>query len=316
MTETHGTGAAVRRALAAVDLNLLPVLDVLLETHSVTESGRRLGLSQPAVSRALARLRAALDDELLVRTGRVMVPTPRALALQQPLRDTLHQVHSLVRPVAPFDPAQHERRWRVVVPDYGDIVVLPELLAALSDLAPRASVEVRNDYSQEGLEWADIVLAPQTPLITEGPASIFKRSFRSQRLFVDRFVMVAHASHPVLSAPLTLDAWLSVPHIRVDPSLSGEGAVDKALRSLGRERHVALEIPNFSGVAATAARTRLVGVMPERQARRIAAADVAICDPPIAIPSLILMQYWQSRVDGDPAHRWLRELLVRLGSRL
>ena len=114
MTEAHGTEAAVRRALAAVDLNLLPVLDALLETHSVTESGRRLGLSQPAVSRALARLRAALDDELLVRTGRVMVPTPRALALQQPLRDTLHQVHSLVRPVAPFDPAQHARRWRVV----------------------------------------------------------------------------------------------------------------------------------------------------------------------------------------------------------
>ena len=316
MSNVHDIEAAVRRALAALDLNLLPVLDALLETHSVTESGRRLGLSQPAVSRALARLRAALDDELLVRTGRVMVPTPRALALQQPLRETLHQVHSLVRPAAPFDPAQHARRWRVVVPDYGDIVVLPELLATLSELAPRASIEVRNDYSQEGLKWADIVLAPQTPLITEGPASIFKRSFRSQRLFVDRFVMVAHRSHPLLSAPLTLDAWLSVPHIRVDPSLSGEGVVDKVLRSQGREREVALELPNFSGVAATAARTRLVGVMPERQARRMATAEVALCDVPIAIPEMIIMQYWQSRVDGDPAHRWLRELLVRLGSRL
>ncbi len=316
MTHVHEREADLRRGLTALDLNLLPVLDVLLETHSVTESGRRLGLSQPAVSRALSRLRAALDDELLVRAGRAMVPTPRALALQQPLREVMHQVHSLVRPVAPFDPALHERRWRVVVPDYGDIVVLPELLAALSELAPRASLEVRNDYSQEGLEWADIVLAPQTPIITEGPAAIFKRSFRSQRLFVDRFVMVAQASHPLLSATLTLDAWLSVPHIRVDPSLSGEGVVDKALSPLGRERHVALESSNFSGVAAIAATTRLIGVMPERQARRMATAEVAICEPPIAIPPLILMQYWQSRVDGDPAHRWLRELLVRLGSRL
>ena len=316
MINAHEPGAAVRRALAAVDLNLLPVLDALLETHSVTESGRRLGLSQPAVSRALARLRAALGDELLVRTGRVMVPTPRALVLQQPLRQALRQVHALVAPASPFDPAQHARRWRVVVPDYGEIVVLPELLSALSELAPRASVEVRNDYSEDGLKWADIVLAPQTPLVTEGPASIFKRSFRAQRLFMDRFVMVAHASHPVLSAPLTLEAWLSVPHIRVDPSLSGEGAVDKVLRSLGRERHVALESSNFSGVAATAARSHLVGVMPERQARRIATAEVAICDPPIDIPPLILMQYWQSRVDGDPAHRWLRGLLVKIGSRL
>lgn len=98
MSNAHDSEAAVRRALAALDLNLLPVLDALLETHSVTESGRRLGLSQPAVSRALARLRAALDDELLVRTGRVMVPTPRALALQQPLREPLGKTNAANAP--------------------------------------------------------------------------------------------------------------------------------------------------------------------------------------------------------------------------
>ena len=288
--------------LAGIDLNLLVALDALLAERSVTRAADRVGLSQPAMSRALGRLRDLFGDRLLVRTSSGLAPTPRAEALAQRLRAVLMEVGQIVR--APeFDPATLRGMARIAIPDYLGLLVLPALLRRLEREAP-------------GL---DIVLAPPRattlneleaggPDLAIGNFPDVPAGFYGKPVMTDGFACLARRGHPALTEPLTPERFAGLRHalitVRDDRS---PGAVDEALGRLGLTRRIALRVPNFLAAPLIVAETDLILTLPRRLAHWLAGrADVQVMEPPLDLGTFTILQLWHERRRDDPEHAWLR----------
>jgi DNA-binding transcriptional LysR family regulator len=296
--------------IAAVNLNLLPVLDALLAERSVTRAGARLGLSQPAVSNALAQLRALLGDPLLVRRSGGMVPTERALALLQPVRAALLAVEQTLSPPAAFDPATARRDFVILTNDFVAFAVLPRLLARLQREAPGVRLHVR--AFQEHVVPPDLERGEAD--LSLGFAPALPAGHQALDLFRDRFVFVARKGHPSVRGSITLPAYTRLAHVVVSHEPNARGVVDDALAARGLSRQVALRLSHFLLVPAVLAATDYVAALSEQVARPLARSlPLQILKMPLEVPSATVRLIWNDRTTSSPAHAWLRGVIAEVG---
>jgi DNA-binding transcriptional LysR family regulator len=300
------------RALASLDLNLLVVLDALLAERHVTRAAARLGLTQPACSHALARLRRALGDPLLVRGPRnVMVPTARAEALAPGLRASLAGLATALRGEAPFDPAAAERSFHVACGDYAELVLLAPLLGRLARKAPGVDVWMtplalgRDDMVRQlATGAADLAVGPPR---RDWPEGLYTRV-----LFEERFRCVMRRGHPAAKGALTLARYCALSHLLVTPRGTPGSLVDDALAALGHTRRVAAAVPHFAVAPYVVAGSDLVATLGEHVVEAGAAPLGLVVKPlPFAVPPFAITMTWHERVHRDPAQRWLREQIAR-----
>lgn len=297
--------------LSAVDLNLLAVLSALLDERSVSRAARRLGLSQPATSHALKRLREMLGDELLVRVGRAMVPTPRALELAPLLAEAMVALSKVVAGPAPFDPRTAERSFRIAAADLQQVVLFPRLVARLSKDAPRFDLVI----DPSGLDMSARVASLELDLaIGLVRASSRAAQLRTRALFSDGFVSLARKGHPLLEGKMDVRRFAAAPHAFIAPGgARGGGAVDEALRALGTSRRIAFQAAQFLVAPYIVAETDLVITLPEQAARLFSRRlPLVLFRPPVKLPRFEISMVWHERFEDEPSHRFLREEIVRV----
>jgi DNA-binding transcriptional LysR family regulator len=284
------------------DLNLLVTLDVLLAEGNVTRAATRLRLSPSAMSRALARLRQVTGDPLLVRAGRELVPTPRAIELRGQVGRLVQEAEAVLRPAAPLDPWQLERRFTLRSSEGFAETFGPRLIAALADEAPGVRLGFVPKPDKDSTPLRDGSVDLETGVVGEdmGP------ELRAQALFRDRFVGVVRPGHPLTDGEVTPHRYAAGRHI-VAVSRRGRerGQIDDALATLGLQRIVATLVGGFGTALALARATDLVASVPERHTEGLRTGLHAFALP-FETPALTVSLLWHPRLDADPAHRWLR----------
>ncbi len=303
--------------VAELDLNLLVALRALLTEQHVTRAASRVGLTQPAMSHALARLRGVLGDPLLVRTRSGMALTPRAKELVEPLDRILDDVARLVAPPEAFDPARSTRTFRVGTSDYVELVLMPAVLSRIWREAPNVNVHVRAlggralDDLEEGR--MDVALGPLA--VSGGKSS----HVRFQKLMAERFVCVVRQDHPSIGKRLTLSQLVALPHALISPGGSTGGIVDAALAKLGKRRRIAVEVPHFLVAPFLVEKTDVILTLAERVASALApAVRLRVLRPPpeLALPGFDVSLVWHERHQADPAHAWFRNIVATVAKEL
>jgi LysR family transcriptional regulator, mexEF-oprN operon transcriptional activator len=295
--------------LGRLDLNLLVALDALLTERSVTRAASRVGLGQSAMSHNLARLRQLFGDEILTRGPNGMRPTPRALALTEPLRDALVQVQALTLPEKPFDPATADRTFRIGLSDAMEVRLVPSLMAHLCAVAPGVRLRLRPADRAEILEELDgDRLDLGIGVFTEG-----QTHHKQRNLFSDGFLCVFNAEQVAVSPPLSIQDYVRLPHLLTSSRGDAHGMVDNALEKLGLQRRVVLTTPRFLAVSHILRSAPVIATMPEGIARFIAAPfGLSVSPAPVELPAVTTSLLWHSSYDRDPAHRWLRRTVREL----
>jgi len=299
--------------IQALDLNLLVALDRLLATSSVTLAAGELGITQPAMSRSLQRLRDVLGDPLLVRVGRGLVPTPRAEALVPVVSEALQAARRVFTRPEPFDPATARGEVRIAMGDESQATLGPAILESLWRQAPNVDVRLLR-LSLETVPLAlsgkvDLALSPDLAALplSAGPAPDL-REFVVRKLYERRFVVVSSPRHP--RRRFTLESFTAADHLLVGPDGSGRGFVDELLAARGLHRRVAVTVSNFASATHMVAQSRLVATLPE-EAVRMASVRLVVARPPLELPTLPVMLVWHPRNTTDPRHRFVRESVVR-----
>ncbi len=290
------------------DLNLLRTLDALLATGSVTAAAERMHLSTPAMSHTLARLREVFGDPLLVRAGRRLVPTPRAQALAEPVRQLLAQADALRTQTDAQDLSAVRRRFVIRAPEGMSVGYGAALAMELGQRMPQASLQFlpESHHDPAGLREGRIDLDlgsghRQDPELTV-------RALSGRKL-----LGVAAAGHPLARGRVTAQRFAAARHVEVAVLPGEEPAVDAALAALGLHRHIALVVPSAFAALLTCARSDLVACAPERTARTMGSAlGLCVFTLPLALPDAPLRLAWHPRQQADPAHRWLRNALLAL----
>jgi DNA-binding transcriptional LysR family regulator len=292
----------------SIDLNLLIVFDVLMHERNLTRAGKRLGLSQPATSHALARLRVMLHDDLFVRTPEGMQPTSRAEAMAEPVRSALLALSATLQP-EDFDPATSTRHFTVAVNNYAARAVVPMLVRKVSETAPHVSMDIEPIGMRELLDQLDagamdVVLGT---LVDGG------ERFRCVRIMDDDFVVLLDAAHKAAAkAELSAEMLAAIPHLAITSTGDDTGFIDDALEKQGLSRKIATRVPFLSIVLMLVNADRLA-VMPRRVAVDLAnVTRLVVKELPFPSPRIALSMIWHRRVDNHAAHRWLRDTIKAL----
>jgi len=289
------------------DLNLLKAFDALLEECSVSRAAARVHLSQPAMSNALARLRDALDDPVLVRTPQGMEPTARALALKGPVRQALLQIETAISAQPEFDPRTAQRTFVVSATDYMEFLVLPRLMHLLQEQAPGIDIRVRSlqlNAPEEPLDSGDVDLA--FGFFADVPKRLNRR-----HLFTETMTCLVRADHPVLYQSWNLQRFVDLSHLFVATRQVSTGVVDSILADKGLSRRIALVVPHFLVVPYIIAETDLIVTVNSRIADTyIRELPLRTLPPPLDLPEFPITMLWHPRSDGDPGVAWLRRVLV------
>lgn len=291
-----------------VDLNLLRVFDAVLRERGVTAAAGRLGLTQPAVSNALARLRALFGDALFVRTAEGMDPTPFARELGEPVRQALALLESALAHGPGFDPGGSSRAFRFYMSDLGQIEFLPPLLERVQREAPGVRLEA------VALEVEDIAeaLAAGALDLAVGFLPGLGPPVRRRPLFRDPYVCLMRADHPIEN--LTRKRFMEASHALVTYR-GGHRVIEEALDRAGLSRRIALRLPHFTVAPMVLERTDLVLTLPQRVARVFEKrGNLKSLPPPVPIPPAEVAVHWHERFEGDPGNRWLRDLMTDLYS--
>ncbi len=301
--------------LAKLDLNLLVALDALLTERSVTRAASRIGLGQSAMSHNLARLRALFADELLTRGPEGMRPTPRALALAEPVRAALSQIEALVSRDTGFDPRTAERSFRIGLPDSTEMLLLPALLERLCAEAPGIRLRLHNIDSARLLD--DLDRDRLDVAIGVGSFAQGQAHHKRRLLLTERYLCLFNAERTGVAPPISLEDYVRLPHVLTSLREGERGVVDDALAKLGLARMVVLTTPRFLSVPFLVARAPVVVTMPSRTARFFAARlGLSLSPPPVALQEIAVSLLWHSSYDRDPAHAWLREHIVGLAQEM
>ncbi len=288
------------------DLGLLVSLDALLQEGSVTNAARRLGLSTPAMSHALARIRARVGDPILVRSGRGMLLTPRAVALKPEVNAVVLAAQRVLEPERRLVPAELTRTFVVHATDYVLTVLGGAVDRLLRERAPHVSVRFVPNAADD-----PAVLRDQGSDVAVGIYGDLPQEMRSRQLLTDRFVCVVRSGHPVRAGSLSLKQFTSLEHLQVAPRGKPGGYVDDVLREQGLSRRVARAVPYFLTALQLVRETDYVLTISERIARRFAEPlDLVILEAPLALRPYALSLLWHPRVDGDEAHHFLRDVFV------
>lgn len=297
--------------LRQIDLNLLVIFNQLWLDRRVSTSAEKLGLTQPAVSNALKRMRTLLSDELFVRTARGMEPTPYAMQLAEPVGNALSSLQNAFSQRDTFDPANSSRTFTLAMTDIGEIYFMPPLLEALSRLAPHIKIStLRNTAGnlREDMEAGSVDLAL-------GLLPHLQTGFFQRRLFFQRYVCMFRRGHPTASNPISLENYSSCEHVGVIAENTGHGEVDALIERRGIKRHIRLVVPHFVAVGHILQSTDLIATVPERFAVRCEKPFGLVMSPlPVKLPEIAINLFWQAKYNRDPANMWLRQLIVELFS--
>ena len=294
-----------------LDLNLLATLDVLLSEGSVVGAARRLQLSPSAMSRALARLRAATGDPLLVRAGRGLVPTPRALELKGRVRQVVDDAEAVLRPALKLDLATLSRTF-ILRSTEGFVETFGAALVARAQAeAPSVRLSFPAKTDKDSTPLRDGTVDLETGVVTDamGP------ELRVQGLFRDRFVGVVRPGHPLLEGAMTPQRYAAARHVAVERRGLRTTMVDEALERAGLARDIAATVGGFGAAIALARASDLVATVPERH-------DAGLCEGvrtfvlPVPTDDFIVSLFWHPRMEADAAHRWLRGVVIAVCKRL
>jgi DNA-binding transcriptional LysR family regulator len=290
--------------LPAPDLNLLYTLDVLLSEGSVTRAGRKLQLSPSAMSRALARLRAVTGDQLLVRAGRGLVPTSRAAQMREQVRVLVEEARAVLRPVAGLNLSTLDRTFVIRASDGLAELMGPSLMEKVQSEAPRVRLHFLRKLDKDSSGLRDGSLDFETGVVG-GPIS---PEVKAQALFVDRYVGVVRAGHPLASGEVSAAGYAEWNHVLTWRSGLDLGEIDEALSRLGLKRNVMATVDGFAAALALARVSDLVATVPEKHTTSL--RDGMHAFPlPVFTPQFTVSLLWHPRLDGDPAHRWMRNCI-------
>jgi DNA-binding transcriptional LysR family regulator len=294
--------------LADIDLNLLVALDAIIATCSVGAAAARLGLSKPATSHALARVRSMLGDQVLVRSGKEWILTDRARALRAPLSELLRSTSALLFPERALDLATLDREFRVHTTDHVLSVLGVGIGSALAAEAPNVALRFLPVLPD------DVTMLRDDIDLGIGVFPKLPPEFRKQALFADRFCCVARADHPSVRGKLTLKQFTALHHVIVAPRGRPGGSVDSALGELGERRKVMRALPYFLVALQCVAESDCIATISLRLARLHATRfGLQVVKPPLDLPAYTIDQVWHPRVEGDPAHEWFRRAIARIG---
>ncbi len=294
-------------APADLDLNLLVALEALIAHRNVTRAAAAQGITQSAMSHRLRRLRALLDDPVVVAGRQGLVPTPRAERLGRVVSRSLHEMRAAIESAEHFDPATSERTFTVVTSDFAEFEILPRVLEELSRRAPRVTVTMREPFPGllDALERgaADLIVGPQL----SAPGLI------QRKIGEDGFASAVRRDHPRVGRHLDLDTFVALRHLVIDPvGDGGVSVVDTALAKHGRVRDVAMRVPHFVGAPFIAARSDLLLTAPWALLTHAATLlPLRLFEPPLELPTPRTFMNWHERVNEDPAHTFLREVTAR-----
>lgn len=300
--------------LAGVDLNLLLVFDAVMTERNATRAGRKIGMSQPAVSNALNRLRHTLRDELFLRGPDGMRPTSRALELELPVRRALAEIEEALDP-SMFDPSSAERTFTIATTDFATMTLLPYIAGYLMDEAPGVNfhtvpIEGRL-YEKLDAQEADYGLTA----LGEVPPR-----FGRLDIGTDKFVCMMRSDHALARhSTIPIDAYTEARHLLVTPRGDAHGFVDEELEKLGRERRLVMTVNNFGSVPMIVAASDLVATVPSKIAEKCTHFfDLHVVPSPVQPPGNITGEVlvWHKRLTNHPAHTWFRNLVKRAGTDL
>lgn len=296
------------KALNNLDLRLLHLFDAIHRLRNLSRAAESMGLTQPAVSLALGKLRSHFADPLFVRTSGGMEPTPCADALHGLVRISINALQATIDFQLDFKPMASTRHFCVCMTDVGQIVLLPDLLNVLRTNAPGVRVDVTSitEDTPRALESGDLDLAVGFMPDIDG-------RFYQQVLFNEEFACLARSGHPRIARRLSLKQFQEEQHVVVKTSGTGHLVVDKAIQELGLQRKIAVRIPNFIGLATVVGATDYLSTLPRRPAHILARTPgVNEFTPPFKLPAYQVKQHWHERKHHDPAHIWLRGLIASL----
>jgi DNA-binding transcriptional LysR family regulator len=286
------------------DLNLLIVFDAVMQERNVTRAGGKIGLSQPAVSHALGRLRHMLKDELFIRTPDGMVPTPRAEQLAEPLRQALRDMQLALEPET-FVPQEASRRFGLALNNYAAVVLAPAIVAAVTADAPG----IRLDLRPSGARDMPALLDRGELDLAIGTFEDFGERFARVPLLEDTFIVAMRHNHPAGGREITAEALANLPHLEISSSGEDVGFVDESLGARGLARNITHRAPRLSA-AAILSSSDMVAVLSRRLAEHwVRTYGLSTCKLPFASPSIRTEMLWHRRFDDQPAHCWLRELI-------
>jgi len=295
--------AAPSVKLGAIDLNLLVVFDAVMQERNVTRAGERLGLSQPAMSHALTRLRHMVKDDLFIRSPKGMLPTPRAEQLALPVRQALDGLQHSLEP-AQFDPSKATRTFRVAVDNYAAVVLVGPLAARVIRNAPGVTIDFRPSGT---LNLPDLLDRAEIDLAIGSFTAQVER-FSRQPLLQDDFVAVLRRGHPAtVTRELSIEKFAVLPHLEISSVHHATDFIDQALARRKLRRRVALRAPFISAVRILGS-SDMVSIFPRRIAEELVRyRPLVIRALSHASPAIETAMIWPRRLDDQPAHRWLRE---------
>lgn len=296
--------------MATIDLKLLRVFLEIYETKSITQAAIVLGLSQPTISIYLSKLRQHYDDPLFVRSSRGMEPTPFAQELTSFAHTALASIDAASNFRLRFAPEAARRSFHIAMTDISQITLLPLLLDRLASLAPHVDLDVSHisGETRSMLESGEVDVAI-------GHMPQLETGFYQQKMFAQRYVVIASHNHPRITDMLTLAGFLDEGHARVNSAGTGHFVVEQVLLDNELERRVCLDVPNYLGLLEIIARSALIAVVPQGLTRIIGADDrIRILELPagVELPTYQVKQHWHERNHRDSAHRWLRGVVASL----
>ena len=302
-----------------IDLNLLVYLDVLLRERNVTKAANQLGISQPAMSNGLRRLRDLLEDPLLVRTSGGMTPTERADELQPVVRDALSRLEKALQPQSAFDAVSSQRVFRIMARDYAESTLIPHLLRRLREESPNTTLDIMTPSDVSFLD----VEQGKVDMVINRFHSI-PQSFHQKTIWEDKFSCLLSTNNPILSE-FDLKAYLSSPHVWVSKTGWGVGVginpddvqrlgwVDEALSKIGEKRRIRVFTRHYQAAMLLAEQQDLVVTIPSRAAKlQLHNPSVVVKDPPFEIPPIKLKMAWSPLLQHNPGHQWMRRLIAEV----
>lgn len=300
------------RRLEAIDLNLLLALHWLLTERSVTAAGERLGLSQPATSRALGKLRDVFEDPLLVKSGGSMVPTPLGEELRPAASRAIERCRDVLRISEPFDPGRVSGRVRIGCTDFIGVIVAKAWAEVVRPVAPRLALDIVTPTYESARDMVsgalDFCILPDLAML-DLPPTIRPYDFVQRQVMEQKYVSALRKDHPLAGKPLSLDQFVPMDHVLVAPGGKPGGVVDTAFAEIGRTRHVAYMSESSLPVLPIVMHTDSVLTAPEALVRLVE-ESLYIFEPPVPLPTLGLHFGWHPNWTTNARHRFVRERLM------
>ena len=304
--------------ISRIDLNLLVYLDVLLRERNVTKAADQLGISQPAMSNGLKRLRTLFDDPLLIRTSQGMTPTERAQELQPTISELIIGLEKAVQPRAKFNAAESEQVFRVMASDYAEATLIPPLIAKLRTEAPNVILDI---MTPSDVSFPDVEQGRVDMVINRFDS--IPQSFHQKVLWSDDFSCLISKTNPVLEK-FSLDSYLEAKHVWVSKTGMGVGVgmdpadvqrlgwVDEALTRIGVQRRITVFTRHYQAACLLAEQQDLIATIPSKMERQHEHNDrVSIVAPPFIIQPIALTMAWSPLLQHNPAHKWMRQLITQ-----